>query len=63
MCPKRDLISSFEKVDGCFAIIGNDHPCKVEWTVHIKMFDGMIRELKGVRYVPQLKEILCRLVP
>jgi len=24
-------------------------------TVHIKMFDGMMQELKDVRYVPQLK--------
>ena len=24
-------------------------------TVQIKMFDGMIRELKEVRYIPQLK--------
>ena len=23
--------------------------------VHIKMFDGMVRELKEVKYVPQLK--------
>ena len=26
--------------------------------VHIKMFDGMVRELKDVRYVPQLKRNL-----
>ena len=41
---------------GCFAVRGDDHPC-VEGicTVHIKMFDGIVRELKKVRYVPQLK--------
>jgi len=27
-------------------------------TVHIKMFDGMVQELKEVRYVPQLKRNL-----
>jgi len=27
-------------------------------TVHIKMFDGMVRELKEVGYVPQLKKNL-----
>jgi len=27
-------------------------------TVQIKMFDGMVRELKEVRYVPQLKRNL-----
>ena len=35
----------------------NDHPCNVEGigTVRIKMDDGIVRELKEVRYVPQLK--------
>ena len=27
-------------------------------TVHIKIFDGIVRELKKVRYVPQLKRNL-----
>jgi len=38
----------------------DDYPCNVEVisTVRIKMFDGMIRELKEVRYVPQLKRNL-----
>jgi len=60
VCPNRDWFSSFEKQDGCFAIMGDDHPCKVEGigTVRIKMFDGMVRELKEVRYVPQVKKNL-----
>jgi len=46
VCPNRDWFSSFEKLDECFAIIGDDHPCKVEGicTVRIKMFDGMVRD-------------------
>ena len=37
--------------------MGDDYPYKVKkmGTIRIKMFDGMIRELKDVRYVPQLK--------
>jgi len=37
--------------------MGDDHPCNMEGvgTIQIKMFNGMIRELKEVRYVPQLK--------
>ena len=37
--------------------MGNDHPCKVKGmsTVRIKMFDGMVRERKKVRYVPRVK--------
>ena len=39
---------------------GDDHPCNMEGigTVYIKMFDGIVRELKKVRYVPQLKRNL-----
>ena len=55
--PKNDWFSNFETLDGCFAIINNDHPCKVEGicTVCIKMFDGNGKGLKKVRYVPQVK--------
>jgi len=35
----------------------DDRPCHMEGicTILVKMFDGMVRELKDVRYVPQLK--------
>jgi len=35
---------SFEKLDGCFVVIGDDHPCNVKGigTIHIKMFDGIV---------------------
>ena len=53
-----------EKLNGCFAIMGDDHPCNMEGigTVHIKMFDRMVRELKEVGYVSQLKGNLSQLV-
>ena len=40
--------------------MGDDHSCNVEGmgTVRIKMFDEIVRELKEVRYVPQLKRNL-----
>ena len=40
--------------------MSDDRPCNMEGIgiVHIKMFDGMVRELKEVRYVPQLKRNL-----
>ena len=36
--------------------MGDDHPCNVEGidTVRIKMFDGIVRELKKVRYTRNL---------
>ena len=39
---------------------GNRHTYQIEGisTVHIKLFDGMIRKLKDVRYVPQLQKNL-----
>jgi len=40
--------------------MGDDHPCNVEGmsTVRIKMDDGIVQELKELRYVPQLKRNL-----
>jgi len=40
--------------------MSDDRPCNMEGIsiVHIKMFDGMVRELKEVRYAPQLKRNL-----
>ena len=40
--------------------MGDDRPCNMDGigTVQIKMFDGMVRELKEVRYVPHLKRNL-----
>jgi len=60
VCPNRAWFSSFEKQDGCFTVMGDDHPCNVKGmgTVCIKMDDGIVRELKKVRYVPQLKRNL-----
>ena len=45
----------------CYILVmGDNHPCIMQGvgTIQIKMFDGMIRELKKVRYVPQLKRNL-----
>ena len=38
--------------------MADDRPCNMDGigTVLIKMFDGMVRKLKEVRYVPQLKK-------
>ena len=60
VCPNRTWFSSFEKLDGCYMVMGDDHPCNIEGmgTVRIKMEDEIIRELKEVRYVPQLKRNL-----
>ena len=48
-----------------FCFMGDDHLCNMEGigTIQIMMFDGMVQELKEVRYVPQVKKILSLLVP
>ena len=58
--PNRDWFSNFEKLDICSAIMDDDRPCNMKGisTVFIKMFDGMVGELKKMRYFPQLKKIL-----
>jgi len=40
--------------------MGDDHPCNMKGinTILIKMFNGMVQELKEVKYVPQLKKNL-----
>jgi len=65
VCPNMDCFSNFEKLNGCFIVTGDDHPCNVEGisTVRVKMFDGIVRELKNVRYVPQLKINLISVGP
>ena len=44
MYPNRDWFSSFEKLDGCFTVMGDDHSCNIEGmvTVCIKMDDGIV---------------------
>ena len=56
----RDWFFSFEKLDGCSVIMGDDRPCNMEGIgkTQIMMFDRMVRELKKVRYVPQVKKNL-----
>ena len=58
--PRRDWFASFEKVDGGVVVMGNDQSCGVcgIGTVRIRMHDGVVRELKDVRFVPQLKKNL-----
>jgi len=51
------VVSSFKKLDGCSMVMGDDHSCHMKeiGTVLVKIFDGMVQELKDVKYVPQLK--------
>ena len=54
---------TFESVDGGNVTMGNNTTCKVvgAGSVKMKMFDGMVRTLTDVRYVPSLKKNLISL--
>jgi len=53
----RDWLSSFEKLDGCSVVMGDDRLCNMKGicSVIVKKFDEIVRELKEVRYEPQFK--------
>ena len=60
MTPRRDCFASFEKLDKGIIVMGNDQSCGIcgIGTMQIRMHDGVVRELKKVRFVPQLKKNL-----
>ena len=60
VCSKRDWFASFEKLDRGIVQMGDDHTCSKDGIdmVFIKMFNGMVRALKDVRYIPQINENL-----
>ena len=63
MCPNKTLFTNYETCDGGIVVMGNDSSCRVvgRGLIRLKMYDGMIRELKDVRHVPDLKRNLISL--
>ncbi|KAH9679839.1 hypothetical protein KPL71_026297 [Citrus sinensis] len=63
MCPHKDFFVSFESIDGGKVLLGNNLAYKVAGigSVRIKMYDGSVRSLEQVRYVPELKRNLISL--
>ena len=58
ICPKKELFASFKEIDGGLMFMRDDHTCQLVYkgTVRIKMYDGTMRELKEVRYIPSTIE-------
>ena len=56
MTPNKAFFQTFESVDGGNVTMGNNTTCKVVGvgSVKMRMFDGMVRALTDVRYVPGL---------
>jgi hypothetical protein len=43
--------------------MGNDHPCRIVGigSVKIQMFDGVVRTLRNVRFIPDMRKNLISL--
>ena len=57
---KRNWFISFKNLDGGLVQMSDNFTCNMNGVciVLIKMFDGMVRELKNVRYIPQMKNLI-----
>ena len=64
VCSNKDWFYNFEKLDGCSIVMGDDRPCNMEGIgiIPIKMFDGIVRELKNVGMYLSCKNFLSQLV-
>ena len=62
MCYKRDFFSTFSDLQGS-VLMGNDQSCQIEGvgSVKIEMFDGVVRTLENVRFIPELRKNLISL--
>ena len=60
ICPIRELFASFKELDGGLMSMRDDHTCRLvgKGTVCIKIFNGMVRELSNLRYLPQMKNLI-----
>ena len=63
MCPDKDWFVNYKSINGGTVLMGNNMSCKVVGigTIQIKMHDGIVRTLTGVRHVPELKKNLISL--
>ncbi|CAL8167282.1 unnamed protein product [Prunus armeniaca] len=63
MCEVREWFYTYKEVSSGEVLMRDDSSCLVKGigTVGIKMFDGMIRVLGNVRYVPRLRKNLISL--
>lgn len=63
MTPNKDYFSSFDAKEGSSILMGNDATCKSMGvgSVRIRMYDGIVRTLSDVRYVPGLRKSLISL--
>ena len=63
MTPKKDWFDTYKPYNGGMVQMGNNATCPIIGigTVKIKMFDGVVRVLSNVRYVPDFRKNLISL--
>lgn len=63
MCPNRSWFSNYKKVELMTVYMGDNNSQSVLGIgdITIRMYDGIVRQLKNVRYVPNLKRNLISL--
>ena len=63
MTPHRDWFDTYKSVNCGFVLMSNDATCKVVGigTIKIKMFDNVVRTLREVRHVLEVKKNLISL--
>ncbi|KAK2968890.1 hypothetical protein RJ640_025497 [Escallonia rubra] len=63
MCPYKERFDCLTPCNDGNVLMGNDDACKVMGicTIKMKMFDGIVRTLGDVRYIPDLKKNLISL--
>ncbi|KAH9660217.1 hypothetical protein KPL70_024138 [Citrus sinensis] len=60
LCPIKEWFTDFRNLESGAVMMGNNQPCRTMGigTIRFKMFDGMVRELKEVRFVLEIKKNL-----
>ena len=62
LCSIREWFTDFCDLKSGAVMMGNDQHCRIMRirTIQLKMFDGVVRKLKEIRYVPTLKKnLIC----
>lgn len=63
MCPIKSWFEDLKEQEEGMVLLGNDKACKIKGigVIRIRMYDGIDRILKDVRFVPELKRNLISL--
>ncbi|XP_073137773.1 uncharacterized protein [Henckelia pumila] len=63
MSPRKDWFSDFKEAETGYVLLGNNESCKIlgVGSIKLKMWDGSVKILSDVRYIPDLKRNLISL--